>query len=199
MKQLLTLLFICNLHAQEFNHKPIPQEVLLSAKEAVDVLGKEVQKGNYLYSLDNMYSRWKNFAASQVGGVENLRKRLESVPQNMQKQGITISGFEVGLPTQGFEVRAILAHNSDRAPEFTEYLVIVPTATIFRVIDPSTGTKRNLKSQGFQVALTNQEKTKWTFIDGGNMKASELSKLFPLLPAPGNGLTLPDRSLTELK
>jgi len=199
MKWFLVLLFTSSVYAQKFTHRPVPQKILLRAKEAVDTLGKEVRKGNFLYSLDNMYPNWKKLAASHTGGEAKLRERLESVPLEMQKKGITIVGFEVMQPTQGFEVRANLYHDRNREPDFTEYLVIVPTKTIFRVIDPNSGTKK-LESLGFQIAITNQERTnEWSFIDGGNMQHSELSKLFPLLPTPGKGLILPERALKELK
>lgn len=180
--------------------KTVPVSVMGDAKEAVDKLATEVRKGNFLYSLDNMYPRWKESMAKRIGGEEVLRERLESVPKDMLDKGISITDFQVGEPVTAFEVNGNLLRDSKKSPTFTEYLIFVPTTSLYRVIDPNGGVVKYLEAKGFQIALTSKKApTKWTFIDGSNIKMSDLRGLFPHLPHKDEDLNLPSRDMKEIK
>lgn len=186
--------------SQVMERKAVPISVMGDAKEAVKKLATEVRKGNFLYSLDNMYPRWKESMAKRIGGEEVLRKRLESVPKDMLDKGISITDFKVGEPEAAFEVNGDLLRDSKKSPTFSEYLVFVPTTSLYRVIDPQGGVVKYLEAQGFQIAVASKKTpTQWTFIDGSNIKMSDLRGLFPHLPNSDEALNLPSREMKELK
>lgn len=181
----------------------VPAEILQEARVEVGNLAQEVRKGNFLYSLDHMYPRWKATMSKRVGGDKALQARLESVPKQMIEKGITIIDFRVGIPVSAFEVKGALLKDAKTqavTPVFSEYLVFVPTTTVFRAIDPNGGVVKRLKSEGYQVALRPKEAGgKWSFIDGANLKIADLRGLFPYLPEQEKALNLPTRSLEEMK
>lgn len=172
------------------------------AVSATKELGSEVVKGNFSFTIQKMYPRWKKQAAADVGGMDKLVKILTQVPRQMKQNGIAILAFEPGVPRKVFEVQAAVVDLDARQAAklgvkpgkqmiYTEWLVFVPTKMKYLVPDPETGKNVRLEKSGFQVAVTRKEENNWTFIDGSNLKIEELRRLFPALPATKDGLMLP--------
>ena len=107
----------------------VPQAVLDGAEAATRILSGEVMKGNFGYSMEKMYPRWKKRAAKRLGGEDKLAQRLLELPQQMRKNGITMLKFEVLKPKAGHEV--VLRRGEDGAGKpihvYLEWLVFVPT------------------------------------------------------------------------
>jgi len=193
-----TILCLQFIQAQVIERKVVPAHIKEKAHAAVKILANEVMKDNFLYSLENMYPRWKESTAKEIGGMEELKKRLEAVPRDMKAQGISIIDFQVGRATSSFEVNSALYSDLKKAPEFSEYLVILPTTTFYRAVDPKGGTIKKLKIQSFQVAICSKKNEKWSFIDGGSLTIRQLRSLFPNLPQQEETLKLPERTMEEL-
>lgn len=194
-----TVLSLQLIQAQVIERKAVPAHIEEAAHAAVKVLANEVMKDNFLYSLNNMYPRWKESTAKELGGMDNLRERLEAVPRQMKAKGISIIDLQVSEAASAFEVNATLFNDLNKSPEFTEYLVILPTSTIYRAVDPQGGTIKRVQISGYQVAIRAKNSEKWSFIDGGSLTVRQLRSLFPNLPQTEEGLKLPKRSVEELK
>lgn len=167
----------------------VPAIGLKKAAHATKVLGDQVVQANFSYTIQRMYPRWKARAAKRHGGEAKLAEALAKVPDEMKKNGITILSFKVGEPVSSFLV-----------PEYSEWLVFVPTTTVYLITDPETGKPRRLESKSYQVAVSKEGKDDWYFIDGGGMSISMLRSMFPSLPKDEARLRLPLVSgLTELK
>lgn len=189
------LIFSASSFSQVLERQPVPSDVMEEAQLAVQDLANEVMKGNFLYSLDLMYPRWTGAAEKRMGGKEALRKRLEALPREMQEKGISIIEFKAERPVSAFEVKAEHHKDSQKAPVFSEYLVFVPTTTLYRAIDPNGGVVVKIESKGFQAAIVSQAAPrKWSFIDGSSLTVQELRTLFPLLPQKEEALLIPERS-----
>ena len=185
--------------SQVMERKSVPQDVMEEAQSAVQSLANEVMKGNFLYSLDHIYPRWTEAAERQTGGKDALRKRLEALPREMQEKGISIIDFKAERPVSAFEVKAEHNRDAKKAPVFSEYLVFVPTRTLYLAIDPNGGVVVKIESKGFQAAIVSQAPPrKWSFIDGSSLTVQELRALFPLLPHKEEALLIPERSQKKL-
>jgi len=178
-----------------------PPEVLESAAEATKALAAQVMEGNYAYSIEKMYPRWKARAAKREGGMKELLERLAKAPAEMQRKGITLLDLEVGQPAAGHEVRAALIGDAGGGQRriLTEWLVLVPTTSRFKVVDPRRGVKKEIETYGYQVAIANKERMEWTFIDGSGLSVSELRRFFPGLPEDREALGMPRVGGRELK
>lgn len=163
------------------------------AAAATKVLGKEVVRGNFSYTIQRMYPRWKKKTAADLGGMDKLVDALSGVPKMMKENGIVILSFEPGVPEKVFEVQSAIIQTRDGQKKtiYTEWLAFVPTVTKYLVPDPATGKTVRLKKSGFQVAVSRKEENDWYFIDGSNLKVEELRRMFPALPATKDALRLP--------
>jgi len=164
------------------------------AVAATKILGNEVVKGNFSYTIQRMYPRWKKKVAADVGGMDKLVEFLSQVPKQMKQNGITILSFEPGVPKKVFEVQGAIIQTRDGQKKtiYTEWLVFVPTTMKYLVPDPATGKNVRLEKSGFQVAVSRKEENDWYFIDGSNLKIEELRRLFPALPGSKEALELPE-------
>lgn len=175
--------------------------ILTSAEVATKKLGQQVLKGNFIYSIDNMYPRWKARAAVRSGGEEKLRAKLLKVPEEMRKNGITMLKFDVGKPKALHEVFLGRGQDKDGKPiqAYLEWLVFVPTRTEYHFIDPETRKPKRIERKSFQVAINTKGKAKWTFIDGSTLTVQQLRSFFPGLPEDQKLLGLPQRGGGEIK
>lgn len=181
--------------------RPVPKEVLEGASAATKVLGQEVLKGNFSYSIQRMYPRWRKRAAKRIGGDDKLERKLMAIPEQMRKNGIKLLKFEVGEPTAGHEVFLLRGQDDDGNPvqAYLEWLVFVPTRSEYRVIDPLTRQVKRIETKGFQVAIVKKGAADWYFIDGSNLTIPELRSFFPGLPEDRELLGLPPVGGGELK
>ncbi|NNC87020.1 MAG: hypothetical protein HKN82_01015 [Akkermansiaceae bacterium] len=166
----------------------MPPDVLSSAAAATKRLGDEVVKGNYSYTIQRMYPRWKKRAAIREGGMEKLVEKLAQVPRQLRESGISMLSFDVQPPKSAFGVAS-----------FKEWIVFVPTVTRVRVIDPESRQVRRLEMTGYQVAVAKQAGGEWNFIDGAQLTVADLRSLFPTLPADREKLGLPPIGGREIK
>ncbi len=181
--------------------KTFPQEALEGAAVAARVLGEQVMRGNYSYPVQRMYPRWRKRAAIRHGGEDKLEKKLMEVPEQMRKNGISMLSFEVGQPRSGHEVFLLRGVGKDGEPiqTFLEWLVFVPTRTVYRVIDAETRQARRIERKGYQVAIAKKGTKDWYFIDGSNLTIPELRSFFPSLPEEKGLLGVPPVGGEELK
>ena len=173
-----------------------PEALKAEAVAATRQLGLEVMRGNYSYTIQRMYPRWKVQAAKRIGGMDKLVKLLAEVPKEMKRNGITILSFEAGAPEKVFEVTGVMGKTAEgkEFTVFTEWLVLVPTAMKYLVIEGETGNrgkKRYLMTTGYQVAVKKKGTQEWYFIDGSSLSIAELRRTFPSLPATKEALKLP--------
>jgi hypothetical protein len=171
----------------EVMNDPVPPEVVASAVAAVGKLGDEVVLGRYQTAVDRMNPMWKERAAKRLGGMEALEKKLAGVAAQMVQEGISMISFKpTGKPrvhqvapatrkvrVNGAEVERLV---------HTKWLVLVPTATRFRIIRQGVPKPLIIESTGFQVAISDKGTNDWTFIDGAGVTTAELRSLFLTLP-----------------
>ena len=182
--------------------RKVPQTVLDQAEAATRDLGKQVILGNHAVALERMYPRWKKRAAKKLrGGKAELAQRLEEIPRQMARQGITMLRYEVKKPVTAHEV--VLLRGEDKAGRpiqmFLEWLVFVPTRAEYRVIDPQTSLSRRVETFGYQIAVNKKGTADWHFIDGRNLTIANLRSFFPSLPENPKLLGLPKVGGGEIK
>lgn len=167
--------------------EPIPPEVLASAVIAVAKLGDEVVLGRYQVAVERMNPRWKARAAQRMGGMAALEKQLDGVAAQMVQQGISMISSKPQGPPRPYEVtpaKKIIKQNGvdTGIMAYTQWMVLVPTVTKFRILRPGVPKPLVIESTGFQVAICNKGKNDWTFIDGSGLSANDLRSLFVTLP-----------------
>jgi len=193
------VLLIQFLSAQVIVRKPVPYDIKEDAVAAVKVLAREVMKENYLYSFEKMYPRLKEDSAKKLGGEDKLKKRLADIPRQIQAKGISIIDLQTGKVGKSFEVNALHFNDSTKKPAFSEYLVFVPTTTLYRAVDPRSGAIKKIQIDSFQVAIRKINGGEWTFIDGSELSISQLRSLFPNLPSEAKELAIPQKKVIELE
>lgn len=161
---------------------PVPADVPASAVAAVTRLGEEVVLGRYQVAIERMNPQWLERAAKSLGSKEELERKIEGVAAEMVRQGISmISSKPQGQPL----VYQVAPGHRAGGFGYTKWLVLVPTATRFRVMSrveggpPQTVT---IEKTGYQAAIADKGMDNWTFIDGAGLKVSDLRGLFPTLP-----------------
>ena len=167
--------------------EPIPPEVLASAVEAVNKLGKEVEMGRYRAAVERMNPLWKKRTADRMGGMKALEAQLDGVAAQMVQQGVTILSSKAEGQPVAYEVKPgtkIVKEDGTSIEKIrhTMWLVLVPTITRFRIFPPGAQRAMMIDSRSFQAALTEKNKIDWTFIDGANLNVSDLRGLFSTLP-----------------
>lgn len=167
--------------------EPIPPEVLTSAVSAVAKLGDEVVLGRYQVAVERMNPRWKARAAHRMGGMATLEKQLAGVAAQMVQQGISMISFKPQGQPRPYEVspakKTIKQNGVDtEIMAYTQWMVLVPTVTKFRILRPGVPKPLVIESTGFQVAVCDKGKNDWTFIDGSGLSTNDLRSLFVTLP-----------------
>jgi len=165
-----------------------PPEVVASAVAAVRDLGEQVVLGRYHVAIERMNPVWKDRAARRAGGMAALENQLNQVGREMVRQGVSIiSSHPQGKPrvfevTPGRHTR-IVDGQSVEEMIYTKWLIFVPTITTYRIIREGEPRPLVVESTGFQVAVSDKDPLKWTFIDGASVTVNELRSLFITLPA----------------
>lgn len=175
----------------EVMDEKVPEAAVASAVEAVAALGRDVVQGKYHVALERMNPKEKERLAKQVGGLEALQQKLDSVPAAMVSQGVRmLSCKPEGQPrAYGVEPKPTQIREQGRTVTrmvHSQWLVLVPTVTKFRVlhrIENEPDRWVEIESQSFQVAVSDRDKEDWTFIDGAGLTVGRLRNLYVTLPA----------------
>lgn len=161
---------------------PVPPEVTASAVAAVKRLGEEVVLGRYQVAIERMNPLWMQRASQSFGSREELERKIEGVAAEMVRQGISmISSTPQGQPL----VYQVVPGHRGGTFGYTKWLVLVPTATRFRIMSRVEGgppQSVTIEKTGFQAAISDKGADDWTFIDGAGLKVSDLRGLFSTLP-----------------
>jgi hypothetical protein len=165
-----------------------PAGVVTSAVSAVASLGNEVVLGHYQVAVERMNPQWKERTASRMGGMSQLESQLADVAREMVKQGISMVSFKPQGQPRSFEVgpgtKVEKVNGQDvESLVFNKWLVMVPTATKFRIVRPGDPKPLVIESIGYQVAISDKGKNNWTFIDGSGLSVNDLRGLYVNLPA----------------
>jgi hypothetical protein len=156
-----------------------PAAVKRSAIAAVEDLGDKVVKGRHRVAIDRMFPKWKERMAKRKGGLEKLEQELEGIGAMMARNGVSLISFEaVGEPS----VYEVDPRGGDGGVVFEKWLVLIPTVTTFRIMDPDSPKLHEIESHGFQVAIAGKEKLDWTFINGSDVTVADLRSMFVTLP-----------------
>lgn len=179
----------------------VPPSILRSARDAAQELGNQVRAGNVEASILQMYPKWKNRMAKRSGGIAALEEKLKNASEQMQKAGIHIENFLTEPPVIAYEVAPAKILKVEGSEEHIsgskqKWLVFVPTKMTLSVPDPNTGVKHRIETTTFQVAISQKDFLKWSFIDGSSLTVADLRSLFSTLPL---NIELPKRARRELK
>lgn len=164
-----------------------PPEVVASAVTAVSKLGEEVVLGRFQVAVERMNPLWKERTAKQLGGMDELNKRLDGVARQMVQQGISMISCKPQGQPRSFEVapgKKVEKVNGEQVESliFNKWLVLVPTTTKIRILREGEPKPLVIDSIGFQVAIADKDKLDWTFIDGSGLSVNDLRSLFGTLP-----------------
>jgi hypothetical protein len=164
-----------------------PPDVVASAVAAVARLGDEVVMGRYQVAVERMNPMWKERTAKRLGGMDELERQLAGVAKQMVQQGISMISFKPQGQPRSYEVGPgrkvdVVAGEEVESLIFTKWMVLIPTATTFRVILQGEAKPRLIESIGFQVAISDKGKNDWSFIDGSGLTVTDLRSLFATLP-----------------
>ena len=173
--------------------EPIPPQVLASAVEAVNKLGKEMELGRYAVAVERMNPQWKKRTADRMGGEKALKAQLDGVAAQMVQQGVNILSSKAEGKPIPYEVKPggiVMDGNKVVANRVrhTMWLVLVPTTTRVRIFPQGATRAVIYDSYSFQVALADKDKLDWTFIDGASVNVADLRGMFSTLP---KDMTLP--------
>jgi hypothetical protein len=119
--------------------------------------------------------------------MDELERQLAGVAKQMVQQGISMISFKPQGQPRSYEVGPgrkvdMVAGEEVESLIFTKWMVLIPTATTFRVILQGEAKPRLIESIGFQVAVSEKGKNDWTFIDGSGVTVNDLRGLFATLP-----------------
>ncbi len=168
----------------------VPPQVLASAVAAVAKLGDEVVLGHYQVAVARMNPLWKERTAKRGDGMETPEQQAAGVAAAMVRQGISMIAFKPQGQPRCYEVAPntkIVKENGANVTKFmfTKWLVLVPTATKFRILHGADGQPPKvitIESISYQVAISDKDRNDWTFIDGSQLKPSDLRGMFATLP-----------------
>ena len=180
------------------------------AQAAVQKLGVELMRGNFKYSQDRMYPRWKRRMAKRIGSMERLEAQLATGDQQRVKMGLIVTSYQAGRPTAFFDVwRAkkvdpvsgkLLLDDNGRETVVSHWLAVVPTTTQVKVPDPQQGGRmRTLEEKSYAIAIAEKGSSDWYFLTGMKPTIQDLRSLFPSLPIDRDELGLPESSAREIK
>jgi hypothetical protein len=175
-----------------------PAEVTSAAVAAVKAMGDQVVLGRHQEAIKRMYPQWKESVAKREGGMEKLEAKLAGIVQQMNEQGVQVLSFRPeGIPT-AYEVgpgKEVVEENGKKVEKmiYKQWLLLIPTITEYRITKPGQGGALPkflvITSSGFQVAISDKDKSDLTFIDGSGVTVPELRRLFITLP---DTLVLPE-------
>ena len=168
----------------------VPPQVVASAVAAVAKLGDEVVLGHYQVAVERMNPMWKERTAKRNGNTANPEQQAAGVAAQMVQQGISMISFKPQGQPRCYEVAPgtkVVKENGANVDKlvFTKWLVLVPTTTKFRIMHGTAGQPPKvvtIDSISYQVAIADKGRLDWTFIDGSQLKPSDLRGMFVTLP-----------------
>ena len=184
--------------------------VARSAQAAVQKMGVEMMKGNFSYSHDRMYPRWKRRLAKRYGGMDKLEAGLAKSAQQQINMGMLVTAFHADLPTSFFSVwraakrndvtGAVVLDATGREVIVEHWLAVVPTVTRVKIADKQKGGLiRTLEETSYTLAVSEKGKNDWHFMTGMKPTLQDLRSMFPSLPPEEKDLRLPVSSAKEIK
>ncbi len=219
LKYVLLLFTACSLQAQNGLapvNKGITTDVNLvidpavsaSAQKAVQELGDNVKKGNWGFTLEKMYPRYRKRQEAQHGAAK-FKQQIDGAGAQLNQMGVVIQSFVAKRPTGYFQVwpqitaagKARIAAGGELqdGDTFYNWLVLVPTTQVWKFLDKNAGKPRYARIDSYQVAIsrvTAPGEEKWTFIDGNSASTRKLRSFFTSLPFE---LELPKLDRVEIK
>ncbi len=206
---IIAVMVICaaRVDAQRVVVDPVLAE---QAQSAVQKMGVELMRGNFKYSQERMYPRWKRRLAKRVGSMEDLEAQLATGDQQRVKMGLIVSSYRADKPTAFFDVWRAKKVDPDsgklsldedgREVVVSHWLAVVPTTTQVKVPDPQQGGRmRTLEEKSYAIAIAEKGSNQWYFLTGMKPSIQDLRSLFPSLPIDRNELGLPESSAREIK
>jgi hypothetical protein len=168
----------------------VPPQVVASAVAAVAKLGDDVVLGRYQVAVERMNPIWRERTAKRSGSTETPEQQAAGVAAQMVQQGISMISCKPQGQPRPYEVApgTVAVKENGATVEklmFTKWLVLVPTATRFRIMHGEAGQPPKvitIESISYQVAISDKGKNDWTFIDGSQLQPSDLRGLFVTLP-----------------
>ena len=203
----IILLSLCSaLHAQV----AVDRQTEQAAQQAVQTLGNELMKGNFDYSYEKIYPRWKRRLAKRYGGEKAFNAQLEKANQQKEKARFVISSYKALQPAAFFSVwRAKKIDNSTGKPIqnhlgqeviVEHWLAIVPTVTSIKIpISDMPGKVREVEESSYTIAISEKGTNDWRFMTGLKPSVQELRGMFPTLPSTEKELGIPAASIREIK
>lgn len=204
---IILALSAAQVHAQRVIVDPA---IASSAQRAVQRLGLEMMKGNFKYSQDRMYPRWKRRLAKRLGSMARLEGQLAAGEQQRIKMGLSVINCRAGLPRTFFDVwRAKKVDALTGQPVLDDagkevivghWLAVVPTVTRVKIPDRQQGGRiRVLEENSYTIAISEKGSDEWYFLTGLKPTIQDLRSLFPSLPRDEKELGLPTPSAREIK
>ena len=201
------LLSLCSaLHAQV----AVDRQTELTAQQAVQTLGNELMKGNFDYSYEKIYPRWKRRLVKRYGGEKAFNAQLEKANQQKENARFVISSYKALQPAAFFSVwRAKKIDDRTGKPIqnhlgqeviVEHWLAIVPTVTSIKIpISDMPGKVREVEESSYTVAVSEKGTNDWRFMTGLRPSVKELRSMFPTLPSTEKELGIPAASIREIK
>jgi hypothetical protein len=189
----------------------LADETKASCQQAVQELGNNVLKGNFIFAKEQMYPRFMKRQIA-IHGEEKFNQQFLDIPNSLNQMGVTINSFKAEDPVGFFRVWPQIKPDAKRKLDsgvqqdlldsdvVYNVLVIVPTTQVWTFTNNSGKPPRKLKREGFQVAIAQEVEVpgteEWTFIDGDSLSPRDLRAMFPSLPQT---LVLPKLFDSEIK
>ncbi len=209
IRHIVFVMLICTL---QVNAQGVVVDPMIAgaARSAVQKLGVELMRGNFKYSHERMYPRWKRRLATRAGGMRELEQKLAMGERQRVKLGVIVTDYKADKPTAFFDVwRAKkvdpltgkpVVDSYGKAIVVSHWLAVVPTVTQVKIPDPQQGGKvRTLEEQSYTIAISEKGSNEWYFLTGMKPTISDLRSLFPSLPSDENELGLPESVAREIK
>ena len=119
--------------------------------------------------------------------MPEVLKQIEGASKRLAQEGVSIISFvHLGTP-RSFEVgpstrKELVNGETVEIEIFTKWLVFVPTLTKYRLTLKGDKEYYYLEKIGYQVAVSDEGRNDWTFIDGERLTLSALRRLYITLP-----------------
>ena len=153
-----------------------------SAVSAVRELSGAVKTGDMSWMVDKMYPSLRKTLQESEGGEEKLKVKFLQAKEAMKKAGFVVESFEVLPPAGEYDVK-----------QGREKMVIVPTRTVFSILE--SGKKVKMEQKGFLYAIAKKDNPGTWYFLAGNANLNQVRDLFYDLP---DNIALPELSTKPL-
>lgn len=190
----------------------VPMDVKQRAQAAVDALMVLTMRGDFKSALDAMNPDYIQVTSRPYGGPVKFKAALLKQMNAMGKNGVKFNAaitqpsdtaFEVDYGFENQLVNGKPVMGKDGKPvqvaRYRSWMVFVPTVTEFQYFDKTKvpNVLRKFRKWSFEVAISPKSNEKWTFINGSNINALQLRKIFPFLPREDKDLRFPAKKVEE--